>query len=436
MNLLPLGVSNRLFYYMNGGEEAAFDVCVRCDLHEALDRQALAGAVQHALRNFPEFAFRPVLHEGTVWAQPVSAEVPLLEDDGRVLRYGTGETAGYIFAFRCRKDGFSFAYFHGLTDFYGSWHFLHTVFYYYALARGLSVSPNEYVRTDDTAALTMDERERLDPYLAFCPPADRQVQPGVAVDAFALPDKPYDSAVPYARSYEISFPLPQFLQTVKDGQTSVVALLSLLAARAVTDLYETGGKPVRMMVSANIRKYYGTETMVNFSDATTLTYDEALAALPEEEQGKELRRSLMGQLCREHFDGLIAQKVKAVQGMVDSRVPITEWLRRLAGPPAEPAPNPVTVPLTYCGRLDFPPEYGTLIRRISRDICIRGLGNFGLAASTYGDTMHIRTIQRFESDALIRNIRQKVEELGLPVEMHTPGSYAGNQLIVSSLPSV
>ena len=37
MELEPIGVSNRLFYYMNGMETSAFDICFRIDFHEDLD---------------------------------------------------------------------------------------------------------------------------------------------------------------------------------------------------------------------------------------------------------------------------------------------------------------------------------------------------------------------------------------------------------------
>ena len=56
MKLLPVGISNRLFYYTFAGEEMSFDVCYNFELHEKLDRSALSNATQKALQNFPEFA--------------------------------------------------------------------------------------------------------------------------------------------------------------------------------------------------------------------------------------------------------------------------------------------------------------------------------------------------------------------------------------------
>ena len=100
MELKPIGVSNRLFYYLNGGENSAFDACFRFDFKEETQEELLSAAIAKALQSFPEFAFRPVLHEGTVWAAKNEAPVPLLHEEAAPLCYGTEETNGYIFAFR------------------------------------------------------------------------------------------------------------------------------------------------------------------------------------------------------------------------------------------------------------------------------------------------------------------------------------------------
>ena len=64
MKLIPVGRSNQVFYYLYGGEKAGFDLAYFVDLQENVDKGALAQAANKAIANFPEFAIRPVLHEG------------------------------------------------------------------------------------------------------------------------------------------------------------------------------------------------------------------------------------------------------------------------------------------------------------------------------------------------------------------------------------
>ena len=428
MNLQPMGISNRLFYYLCGGDQAAFDICFNIDFTEELQEDLLEAVAARALANFPELAIRPVIHEGTVWTQANEAPVPLLPGEGPALCYGTEDTNGYVFAFRSQPRGFLFSYFHGLTDFHGIWSFLRTVLYYYAQGRGLSPEADQGVRMAPDKS--MDELERLDPYRKFAEAIKGQGA-GASPAAFAILEETYPVEEPSCFGYELRYPLQEFLAAAKAEKTSVAALISLATARGLEKLYEVGEQPLVTMLSAGMHKYYQTATAVNFSDATFLRYDEAVKKLPREEQGAALKAQLRAQMNREHFVPLIAGKVAAVDGFTSSGLDIFAWHRRLAEPSKEP--NAITFPLTYPGSFDLSAGYQSLVREINRLICIRGLGSFGLGASTYGDTMYIRSCQRFDSPAIMEGLGRELAALGLSAELRPLPRYCGNQMRVSRL---
>ena len=428
MNLQPMGVSNRFFYYLCGADQSAFDICFRIDLSEELQEDLLQAAANRALANFPEFAIRPVIHEGTVWAQSWEAPVLLLPGEGPVLCYGTEDTNGYLFAFRRQPRGFLFSYFHGLTDFHGIWSFLRTVLYYYAQGRGLAPEADSGIRLEPNRS--MDEMERLDPYRKFAEETAGK-EAGASTAAFAIPEKAYPTEVTYCSSYELRYPLKEFLAAAKAEKNAVAGMISLAATRALEKLYKVGEQPLVTMISAGMHKYYQTSTAVNFSDATYLSYDEAIKKLPRSEQGAALKAQLRAQMNREHFAPLIAGKVAAVDGFISSGLDIFAWHKRFAEPSKEP--NAVTFSFTYPGSFDLPLSYQPLVREITRLICIRGLGSFGLAASTYGDTMYIRSCQRFDSPAIMEWLGRELSELGLSAELSSLPPYCGNQLRVSRL---
>lgn len=428
MELKPMGVSNRLFYYMWGGENSAFDICVRFDMGESPDKDLLQDSVAKTLGNFPEFAIRPVIHDGTVWAVSNSSPVPIRPADSAPLYYGTDETAGYPFVFRSSAQGFSFSYFHGLGDFHGIWRFLRTVLFYYAAGKGLDLQVDELVRLEPDSH--MDELEQLDPYKKFFE-ADKAAGPSAPVPAFAIPDKPYPLEETHCTIYELSCPLKEFLATAKAQKASVAAFLSLMTARALRTLYKVDQEPIVTMISANMRKFYNTDTVANFSDSTIMRYDESVKAMPLELQGAALKEQLHGQMTREHFAQLIAAKTAMVDGFSNSGVDICQWHEQAAGQPK--GPNTITVPLTYPGSLDLPGEYQTLIKKVSRVMCICNPGDFGISAETYGDTMYIRSCQRFDSPDIMLGIGKELEKNGVNAAFREIPHYHGNRLVLGKL---
>ncbi len=428
MNLQPIGVSNRLFYYLCGGEHSAFDICFRFDFKEEIDAELLQASAAKALQNFPEFAIRPVIHEGTVWAMANDVPVPLLSADDRILCYGTEDTGGYLFVFRLFRHGFFFSYFHGMTDFHGAWGFMRTVLYYYALAKGVDVQADEFVCLAPDS--TMDESERLDPYRKFMEESKESVFPA----ALAISEKSYPPEEPKCSGYEIRCSLKDVLAAAKAQKTSVAAWISLVAARTIDDLYHAGEKPIVAMVSADMRKYYHTATEVNFSDAVFLRYDGKLKELPPEEQGAVLKEQLREQMSREHFAPLIARKTTRVDEVCHSGPDIVQWNQRIAGA-GQQEKNSITFSLTYPGSLDLPMEYRFLVGEITRLICVHGpgLGNFGISASSYGDTMYIRSCQRFDSPAIMRGIREELAKNGLAATFLELPAYRGNQMMTGKL---
>ena len=428
MKLRPIGASDRLFYYTCGGEQAAFDIIFHFALKEKLDEELLKEAAAKALAHFPEFAIRPVLHQGTVWAMANEAPLPF-QPEGGTLLYGTEETNGYLFAFRTGERNFTFSYFHGLTDFHGIWSFLRALLSYYAQGIGLSAALEGGVRPapEDPA----DELERLDPYRKFREEISIK-NPPAASPVFEIPEEVYPAEVDYCTGYELSCPLGDFLAAAKSQQTSVSAFIALNAARALEAVYQTGERSIAIMLSSSMHPYYQTNTMVNFSDALILNYDQELKKMPLSEQGAALKAQLKAQLNREHFAPLIAEKVATVDGFASSGLDICQWNQRFATA-SQGAPAPFTFALTYPGSIDPGPAFKPLLQNISNPICIRGLGSFGLGAITFGDTIYLQSAQRFDSPAIMRAIARELEKAGLQPEFCPLPPCRGNQMVPEKL---
>lgn len=425
--LRPLGVSDIQHYYMSGSEQNPFDSCSHVTLTADLDRDALQRAAAAALQQFPELAYRPVLSEGTVWATPNDAPVPLLDDDGSVRHYGTDETAGYMFALSCRKDGFSLSNFHGLTDFNGIWRFTRTLLYNYAVRKGLSVNPDEWVRTDCDTAPVMDALERYNPCRKFNAPSGvAPAAPAAPAEAFAIPESFVPSTERSVIGQCLTCSLASLLHVSKLRQTSVAALLSWAFSRALTQLYDTAGLPIVTMLPASMRRVFGTQTVSNFDYPIIMSYDATVQALPLEEQASALRGQMKAQMDREHYLAHIASKIKRIEGMINGEEDICQWNRRLAQPLPAGTKVPFTLALTYPGDMSLPAAYAPLVRGVTRRIYASFAMGLGILAYTYGDTLYIQTSRRFESDAIMRSVLGLLQAEGIPAELMPAECYLGN----------
>lgn len=96
----------------------------------------------------------------------------------------------------------------------------------------------------------------------------------------------------------------------------------------------------------------------------------------------------------------------------------------------------MTVALTYPGSIDLPAEYQPLIREITRVVGTRGVNVFGINATTYGDTMYLRSCQRFDSDAIMQGIERGLARAGLSTQMAVLERYRGNQVLVDRLQQI
>ncbi len=88
-----------IFYGAYAGAGSTFDMRVRFDLKQKINLAKLQKAADKALRAYPEFAVRPVLHEGRVCYEKNDLPVKFAPDDGTRLYFGTEDTNGYLFVF-------------------------------------------------------------------------------------------------------------------------------------------------------------------------------------------------------------------------------------------------------------------------------------------------------------------------------------------------
>ena len=182
------------------------------------------------------------------------------------------------------------------------------------------------------------------------------------------------------------------------------------------------------MVPVNLRPYFGTKTMANFSDGIFVPYDAKTAAYSLERQALILRAKMDLQMQTENFCITIAGKVDAVKNFMASGKDIVSLSRELSSIP--PEPDGFTYALTYPGQINFcTPE----VKRASVMICVRQSVPFGVFVSAYGDELDITLSHSFDGDFLAREVLRGLKLLGVEAHLSDLGRISCNKMNTAKL---
>ncbi len=424
------GRYDTIFYGAYAGAGATFDMRVRFDLKQKINLKKLQKAADKALRAYPEFAVRPVLHEGRVCYEPNGAPVRFAPDDGKRLYFGTEDTNGYLFVFLYGERHLAFSIFHSQTDAHGMISFLVTVLWNYLVsvfppARliGTGMFTKHGIRADDRLFYTMDDAERYDPLTVFARPGEL-VQPVDLDRLFRFPpeDAPKDSAACRLVNLEISN--DAFLQKVKELGTTFAPLLSALTAEAVRGCFDVGDRDVVVITTADGRRVVHSDTLGNLAYNVYLPVTPATAALPLRQQCETLAGLLASQRTETHVRATF-QDILRQCDEIDAMGEIDKVNAYLTSP--EGLSNALTgtgtVFLTYPGRIANNPISGLLLEGLSPGILA---AERAVDVYAHRDSLIIQISQKGDDLSLVEAMRRTLEKHGFAVNMQDLGRMTQN----------
>ncbi len=424
------GRYDTIFYGAYAGAGATFDMRVRFDLKQKINLKKLQKAADKALRAYPEFAVRPVLHEGRVCYEPNGAPVRFAPDDGNRLYFGTEDTNGYLFVFLYGERHLAFSIFHSQTDAHGMISFLVTVLWNYLVsvfppARliGTGMFTKHGIRADDRLFYTMDDAERYDPLTVFARPGEL-VQPVDLERLFRFPpeDAPKDSATCRLLNLEISN--DAFLQKVKELGTTFAPLLSALTAEAVRGCFDVGDRDVVVITTADGRRVVHSDTLGNLAYNVYLPVTPATAALPLRQQCETLAGLLASQRTETHVRATF-QDILRQCDEIDAMGEIDKVNAYLTGP--EGLSNALTgtgtVFLTYPGRIANNPISRLLLEGLSPGILA---AERAVDVYAHRDSLIIQISQKGDDLSLVEAMRRTLETHGFAVNMQDLGRTTQN----------
>lgn len=369
-------------------------------LHETVDPAALQQAAEHIYRRFPTViaGFRPGFFQYT---QVAASSAPTVRPDPGLLLTMTQEelkTCAYRIFYK--DNEISIEAFHALTDGYG------------AIA-SFTTLVGEYLRCKHGAKIP--EQAPLLPIREA--PKPEEVRDAYEIHqsgeprrlpgrfAYMLPRQPRGlwQVLPQERTY----PVRQLRDAAHRYGVSINALIGGVLAEAIMEVQNrrVSGKksPVRIMVPADLRKMYGSETLRNFVLYALPTLEPGEEALPLDQRLQSFQQQVKEQLDKEKLAGIMAYNVKMQASPLFRAIPraLKCGAMRVAYQFFGGSNSSLT--LTNLGSVRLPPEMEPYVQSVGVYLTPRVQSPYNCGVISYGDRIAI-SLTRFAPDSELEGI--------------------------------
>ena len=230
---------------------------------EEVDRQLLQKALQRTIKRIPLFGYR--LRPGLFWFYLEDQDImPKVEDDARnpMLPFNLAGSKRFMFRLRCHKRRVAMEVFHVLTDGFGATTFLLTLSAEYLYLKTGKRIPAEGMILDTRDAPQPEERSDSFPKVARKLTLGRGEQ-----SAWQMKGTPIEAG--FLRVVTGVMPTDKLLHLAREKKTTINTLLAAIMMQALMQQKEKTKrgrrKPLKLSLPINLRKYYGSVTLRNFS---------------------------------------------------------------------------------------------------------------------------------------------------------------------------
>lgn len=231
-------------------------------LDHTVDKDILKAALQNTLRRIPSFGYR--LRQGLFWwyFTRLDAE-PEIKDDANnpMLRIDEKRNRYYLFRLRCYENRIALEVYHALADGTGGLTFLMTL-----TAEYLRLKCNDPIEYSDIVlnpSDAPDPEEYEDSYIRFSRKAGAMEQ---STRAYHVPGAEEDPHILNLITGKI--PLDELKSTAKAYNCHITSFLCAVMIDAIQQIQEENAQkkhPIIISVPVNLRQFYPTKTLRNFS---------------------------------------------------------------------------------------------------------------------------------------------------------------------------
>lgn len=229
-------------------------------LNEDVIPEVLQKALDLTLPRFETFAVK--IKSGLFWNYFASNNnpCPIEEETSHIGRYAMKNPTQYCFKILYYKRRISLETFHAISDGYGATQFLKSIVYEYLKLLGKDIDHEQMILLEKP----MNKFENIDSFVDSS--NTEQKKAAKDIKAFIIKGDTYPNN--WSSFVKLSIDLNQFKTLVKQKDCSVTMLAASLLIYSIYKSQpgaKTSKKPIVIFVPVNLRKYFDSDTLRNFS---------------------------------------------------------------------------------------------------------------------------------------------------------------------------
>lgn len=380
--------------------------------HEPVEPVALQQAVNDILPRFPSFAVR--LRKGLFWYYLEENRSPfsIMKDEGHpCLRMRWKENGGYLFRVLYHDCRISVEVFHAIADGSGSMTFLKTLAAQYLRRRGIdipatdgvldiNVPPDKEEMEDAYGRLPAGYRAKREEKRAYHLPATREI--------------------PHTLHFVAARISVQALKdTAKRYGVTITEYLTAVMIYVIYKVQQSGKKdkkaPVKVSVPVNMRNYFPSKTLRNFSFFINPGIEPRMGTYTFEEVLRQTHYYMRYHLNEKFLAAGIATNVASERNIFIRICPLFLKNIIINGIFKRVGESGVTTTLTNLGPMMLPKEMLPHVKHAEIILGSAATGRCNCAAVSLGDEMTLVFSRNIRESTLEREMLRFLVQAGIPV---------------------
>lgn len=360
---------------------------VSVKLRETVDRELLQQALDSTVNRMEVFACR--LRAGLFWyyfeKNPTQAKIT--EDAvNPCIRLYTRDQQGYLFRLRAHECRISLEVFHSVSDGFGGITFLKTLVAEYLRLKGHSI-PFTHGVLD--CREKPDRAETEDAFLRYY--NKNAVRPWRETKAYRIP-----GTAEKGHTLNIIRGVMSAAEVKSAAKAYGVSITDFLVAVYIFALYTVQKQedprkllPIKVSVPVNLRSFFETKTMRNFSSYVNPEINAAWGEYSFEEILHIVHHTLKMEFTKKTLSSKMSKNVKPEKNIfvritpLILKNPIIQFIYRIAGE------SRITSTLSNVGLIDMPDEMAEYVKSFDVMIGAPRLNKINCAACSFKDTLSI-----------------------------------------------
>ncbi|KMZ53532.1 DUF6320 domain-containing protein [Dorea sp. D27] len=384
-----------------------------CVLKEYIDGDILQEALNRTIKKYP--VFLSVMRKGLFWHYLEKSELrPVVREEYKEpcsCLYVRDKKA-LLFEVTFFEKRINFEVFHALTDGTGATEFLkELVKNYLRLSHGEEGLPEVELAADGP---TVQDQENDSFSKYYSPDAKRKKKKKIRAHQIKMLKKEYGEL----QVTEGTVSVKELLAVSREKGVSMTVLMTAVLMCAIheemTKVQEK--KPVVLMVPVNLRKFFPSESMLNFFGWIEPGHRFGEAQDSLDEILEEVKVYFSDYLTKEHIAGHMNELIAFEKHKVLRWAPL-EIKNQCIRAGAKLAEKEVTAVFSNMSAVKMPAEYEPYIERFG---VFTSTPKVELCVCSYNDILTLGFTSRFDSSNIQRNFFRILSELGVRTKVEEP----------------